>query len=157
VRNVSRRHPSHRAANDVEVPHCPSAQPEMPGAVVLGVVGGTAQEPLVSYLSEPVTISMELLQSVAPVNLTEVFRIAAPCAQNLCCHFESGQCGLARRTVQILPTVVEALPACHLRPNCLWWQQEGKSACFRCPQVVTEDRRPDPLVRLAAGPQANRM
>ena len=34
-------------------PLCPSAQPEMEGSVVLGVVGGTSDEPRVGYLTEP--------------------------------------------------------------------------------------------------------
>jgi hypothetical protein len=48
---------------------------------------------------------------------------------------------LARRVVNLLPLVVGRVPACAIRPNCRWWQQEGKAACLRCPGIVTE--RPD--------------
>ena len=43
------------------------------------------------------------------------------------------------RIVQQLPTVVETLPACQIRSSCRWWLQEGKAACYRCPQMVTND------------------
>jgi hypothetical protein len=43
-----------------------------------------------------------------------------------------------KRLVEIVPTVVSAIPACVLRAQCRWWHQEGAEACKRCPQVVTE-------------------
>jgi hypothetical protein len=42
--------------------------------------------------------------------------------------------------------VVDALPACAIRPACRWWQQEGKAACQRCPQVVTQAYAPSERV-----------
>ena len=38
-------------------PFCPSAQPSMEGAVVFGVVGGTASEPRVGYLTQPLPVT----------------------------------------------------------------------------------------------------
>ena len=71
---------------------CPSAQPDMEGAVAFGVVGGTAEEPVVSYLREPLPVTPELLQLARPVRPTEVFRFAAPCAEGGCRHFDGESC-----------------------------------------------------------------
>jgi len=132
---------------------CPSAQPEMVGSVVLGVVGGTVNEPRVAYLSEPLPVTDELLALSSPVKPTEIFRFAAPCEGNACQHFDGSNCRLATRIVQLLPAVVEVLPPCRLRPNCRWWQQEGKAACVRCPQIVTQIYHPSEQQRQAANPQ----
>ena len=54
-----------------------------------------------------------------------------------CRHFAGGDCTLAQRIVATLDPVVSELPACQIRKTCLWFHQEGKDACLRCPQVVT--------------------
>jgi hypothetical protein len=141
-----------RDADGAPAPLCPSAQPEMAGAVVLGVVGGTVDDPRLAYLDEPRPVTDEVLALAGPVEPTEVFRIAAPCAGGACRHFDGSSCRLAARTVQLLPIVVDVLPACRIRPECRWWLQEGKAACLRCPQVVTESHNPPDLVRTAAAP-----
>jgi hypothetical protein len=116
---------------------CPSALPEMPGGRVFGVVGGTAAEPRLAYLDEAAPATDEVLALAGPVQPTEVFRMAAPCVESKCCHFDGRDCQLATRIVQILPAVTESLPACTIRKDCRWFQQEGKPACMKCPQVVT--------------------
>ena len=121
---------------------CPSAQPDWEGAVVLGVVGGTLEEPRLAYLDEPSPATPELMETTSPVKPTEVFRIAAPCAGSKCVHFDGTNCQLVTRIVNILPRVADALPPCHIRPTCRWYLQEGKSACQRCPQVVTDNYNP---------------
>ena len=40
---------------------CPSAQPEMADAVILGVREATSDGPLISYLQHPVPVTTELL------------------------------------------------------------------------------------------------
>ena len=133
---------------------CPSARSHCQGAQVFGVVGGTADAPEVAYLPTPQLVTDELLQLSGPVRPGEVFRIAAPCACSGCGHFapEASQCRLVEKVVQWLPTVVDKLPPCSIRPECRWWQQEGKAACVRCPQVVTESFIPIPEMRDAAKP-----
>jgi hypothetical protein len=54
------------------------------------------------------------------------------------------------RIVNILPAVVDALPVCLIRSTCRWYEQEGHSACVRCPQVVTELADPTDDFRRAA-------
>jgi hypothetical protein len=132
-------------------PHCPSARPEMAGSVVFGVVGGTVETPRVGYLTRPIPASSEVLALAGPASPGEVFRLGAPCAGAGCLHFDGANCRLAQRIVQGLLPVVDALPPCHLRPTCVWWKQEGRAACLRCPQVVSHAVEPSPeLARAAA-------
>jgi hypothetical protein len=124
----------------------------MEGSVVFGVVGEARGEPMIGYLEEPVSVTPEVMNLAAPVAATEVFRFAAPCAGHGCRHFDGADCRLAGRVVQLLPLTVDLPPACAIRPECRWWQQEGKEACRRCPQIVSEVVGPSDLLRRLAGP-----
>jgi hypothetical protein len=121
----------------VRVLMCPSAQPEMDGSEIFGLVLGSDKLPQVAYLQEYVNPNHEILATAEAVHPTEVFRFAAPCAREQCRHFFGERCRLANRVVQILPAVTDALPPCRLRSECVWWRQEGVAACVRCPQIVT--------------------
>jgi hypothetical protein len=83
---------------------------------------------------------------------TQVLRIAAPCQEKACCHFDGADCRLAVRLVQLLPHAGETLPACQIRPDCRWFQQEGKAACYVCPQIVTYTVNPTEELSRAAAP-----
>jgi hypothetical protein len=137
-----------------DTPLCPSARPEMAGAVIFGVVGGTAQEPRMAHLVQPLPVTEELLALAGPASPLAVFRTAAPCAQSACVHFAQNRCRLASRIVDELPEAVDGLPACRIRPHCRWWQQEGKAACLRCPLIVTEMTNPTEQLRHAVDPAA---
>ena len=76
----------------------------------------------------------------------------APCAGGGCSHFDGSDCRLATKLVQLMPPASKALPACQLRPDCRWWKQEGKTACFRCPSIVTDCYNPSEGQKLAADP-----
>lgn len=131
---------------------CPSARPELADSVVFGVVSGKVAEPSVAYLKQPQPVTDELTTLSSPVTPTEIFRAAAPCAESGCQHFDGKNCRLAMRIVEQLPAVVEELPPCSIRRNCQWWQQEGKAACMRCPQVITDNYNPSELMREVATP-----
>lgn len=133
-------------------PFCPSAQPEMTGAVVFGVMSGAAFDPRVEYLDARLPVTPEVLALSGPVQPTEVFRFGAPCAGAGCRHFDGAACRLATKLVQLAPPATSTLPACKLRPDCRWWRQEGKAACMRCPQVVTLSYQPGDAIRRAADP-----
>jgi hypothetical protein len=135
-----------------QAPLCPSAQPDWQGSVAIGVVGGSADDPRVAHFPNTLPVTEGLLVLAKPVTPSEVFRFAAPCLCNGCAHFESEHCRLAARIVQLLPAVTERLPGCSIRPNCRWWKQEGKAACLRCPQVVTDNYNPSERMRDAATP-----
>ena len=134
---------------------CPSARPELVDSVVFGVVTGTVKEPRVTYLKQPQSVTDELMALSSPVTPTEVFRIAAPCATKSCQHFDGKSCRLAMRIVEKRSAVVEELPPCSIRRDCRWYQQEGKVACMRCPQVVTDNYNPSELIREVATPTAS--
>jgi hypothetical protein len=131
---------------------CPSAQPDWEGAKVFGIVMGTVAKPRLAYLAKTQPISQEHFELTSPVSPAEVFRIAAPCATNKCQHFENGHCQLVYRTIAHLEPVTENLPQCLIRASCRWWSEHGKAACYRCPQVVTNNFQPDEKIILAATP-----
>jgi hypothetical protein len=111
----------------------------MPGrGVVIGVVAGTAAHPKLIPLDKPEPVTEEIFKLAAPHHPSEVFRIAAPCAEGGCKNFGNGFCHLAKAVVKS-PEVVDDLPFCRIRARCVWWHQEGKSACLRCPEVVTNN------------------
>ena len=129
---------------------CPSAQPEIADCVAFGVVGGTAAQPRVAWLERPVPLTQELLGLAGPVHPTEVLRLAAPCQEGACCHFDGTDCRLATRLVQLLPAVTEPLPPYQIRADCRWFLQEGRMACKRCPQIVTCALNPSEELNRAA-------
>ena len=135
-------------------PLCPSARPEWENSTVFGVVTGTVEGPRVTYLNQRQPVTDELMALSGSVTPTEVFRIAAPCAGKGCQHFDGRDCRLAMRIVQQLPTVAQELPPCSIRRDCRWWQQEGKAACMRCPQVITDNYNPSELIHEVATPTA---
>jgi hypothetical protein len=141
----------------VALPLCPSALPGADGSVVFGVVGECAQGLRVDYLEQVVPVSESVLALAKNVEPTEIFRFGAPCAERACQHFDGADCRLARRIVRLLPAVGDGLPPCQLRPDCRWWQQEGKAACLRCPQIVSATYGPSDLLRLVASPSADEM
>ena len=61
-------------------PSARAAQPHMEGSTVLGVVGGTPEQPRLAYLAEPRPVTEDLLALAAPVLPTAIFRFGAPCA-----------------------------------------------------------------------------
>lgn len=131
---------------------CPSSRPESPDSVVFGVISGTVTESRVVYLNKPQPITDELIALAAPVTPAEIFRTASPCATNGCQHFDGKDCRLATRIVEKMPAVAENLPPCSIRRDCRWWQQEGKAACMRCPQVITDNYHPSELMLEVAKP-----
>jgi hypothetical protein len=118
---------------------CPSSRPDTPDSMVFGIIGGTVTDPRIAYLKEPQPVTEELIARAAPVTPTEIFRTASACAESKCLHFDGQGCHLAMRIVEKLPVVAENLPPCAIRRDCRWWQQEGKAACMRCPQVITDN------------------
>ena len=116
---------------------CPSAQPGMDQCRVLGVVNRDGPAPILEYLNHYVPATPEVLAMAAPLKPTEVFRLAATCAEHKCPHYDGADCRLATRVVQIMPAVVDSLPPCIIRKNCRWYTQEGGAACKRCPEIAT--------------------
>ena len=82
---------------------------------------------------------------------TEVFRLAATCAEHKCPHFDGADCRLATRVAKMLPPVVDSLPPCVIRKECRWFAQEGAAACLRCPEITTVSYDLSPLVREVSG------
>ena len=130
---------------------CPSAQPGMDRARILGVVEHDGSDAVVAYLSEHVEATPDVLAMAAPLKPTEIFRLAATCAESKCPHFDGVDCRLATRVVELMDPVVEALPPCLIRKECRWYSQEGAAACRRCPAVTTVTYDLSAKVREVAG------
>ncbi len=138
-------------------PSCPSAQPEMEGARVFGVLTGAPDAPRVGYLERALPLDSELSAELAPVlegvSPTQVLRIAARCEEKRCGHFNGVRCTLADRIRAALPPVVEQLPPCAIRSTCRWYAEQGREICFRCPQITTLNvGSEDTVLREAATP-----
>lgn len=118
--------------------YCPSADPSMPNASLLGVHTEKDGVARLAYLDQLAPVTEELLALSSPLEPTRVFRFTAPCATGACAHFDGADCRLATRIVDRLEPAVDELPECPVRPVCRWWSQEGKAACVRCPMVATE-------------------
>ncbi len=125
-----------------EVLFCPSAQPGLNQSLILGIVDKRGDESQVTLLSRPVKVSVGTMSAFfgSTTRPTEVFRFAAPCEKGGCRNWSGSHCRVAEQLVQILPAISAGLPECSLRPMCRWFQQEGRSACERCPQVLTDDQ-----------------
>ena len=126
----------------------------MAGARIIGVLDGSATEPRVAFLGPGVRLEPDAAaRAAAPMPPTEVFRYAAVCEQSHCQHFGAGRCALAKRIVDQLEPVVDALPVCQIRASCRWFAEQAGAACRRCPQVLTRIRfGDDPLSRAALPP-----
>jgi len=118
---------------------------------VLGVVRRNGPAPMLEYLNEHLPAGPEVLAMAAPLKPTDMFRLAATCAEHKCPHFDGADCRLATRVVQILPAVVDSLPPCIIRKDCRWYSQEGGAACKRCPEVTTVSYDLSPQMREVSG------
>ena len=125
---------------------CPSAQPDMEDAQVLGVLEPGPDGRRLTYVNGLVPVTDALLDSTGPVPPTLVYRFAARCMEGRCRHFEGGRCGLGQRMAEGLDATVDRLPPCAIRKTCRWHAEVGPTACFRCSQVVTRIENPAPEV-----------
>jgi len=135
---------------------CPSAQPDMQQARVIGVLGGSAAEPRIAYLAKEVVIPAAEVPATPGVDPVEAFRFAARCEGHRCAQHvageKGGRCGLGARIVDQLEPVVASLPPCTIRATCRWYAEQGRDACVRCPQVVTLIPRDGSRLSRAAQP-----
>jgi hypothetical protein len=130
---------------------CPSAQPGMGDVRLLGVISRDGETPTLAYLDEPVAPTPEMLALAEPLPVSHVFRLAANCEEKKCHHFDGARCQLAVRIANMLPEVVDSLPACTIRPECRWFRQEGRAACVRCPQIITGTFEADEVLKEVCG------
>jgi len=133
---------------------CPSATPEIEGAVLFGVVSRIEGRAHVDWLETTTPVTPEILALTGDTPPTKVLRIAAKCQEAFCAHFDGEECQLVGRLVAALPPVADERFPCAIRGDCRWFWQEGLSACERCSQISTHDDHPDGALREAARPFA---
>lgn len=116
---------------------CPSAQPDMEDARVLGVLMETPEGTRVGYLNAVQPVTPDLLELAEGFKPTQIMRFAARCEEGRCTHFDGRDCRLASRIIERMEAVSIGLPPCTIRRTCRWHAQEGPEACHRCSQVAT--------------------
>ena len=133
---------------------CPSAPADRPESVVLGVRSG--EDGRITYLAEPIPAAEVLGAIPAGIAPTRVLRFASHCVSE-CGNRIGTACGLVER-IRAVPSETDsaAVPRCHLRPRCTWWNQVGVEACLRCPAVTTMGSPDDALTALVADPATTR-
>ena len=129
---------------------CPSAQPDMEGARIFGLIGGTVEQPRIQYLKKSAVVGKDSESKLGDIDPTKVFRYAATCERSRCQHFSGETCALANRVANQLTPVVDVAPSCQIRNTFRWHAEQGVQACLRCPQVVTMiPRRDDALNKIS--------
>ena len=133
---------------------CPSAPWKQEGAVVFGIVGGSAKAPKVMFLKQMMAPTPALEAKLGGVEPEEVFRVAAPCAGAGCQHHDAATqgCTLATNIVRHADQVQDQWATCGIRATCVWWTQEGSEACVRCPQIATRNQLAGEEIRRASAP-----
>lgn len=134
---------------------CPSAGPERPESVVLGVQSPESGQ--VVYLAEPIPAAQAAAMVPEGIDPRRILRFAAHCNQR-CPNNSAGDCTLVER-LQAVPVRQEhahQIPRCHLRQDCQWWTQVGVEACRRCPALVTVRTAGDEFGDLVADPATTR-
>lgn len=63
---------------------CPSAQPDMAEARVIGILSGTPEAPRIAYLKDEARIDPADLPDLGPLEPMQVFRFAARCEEGRC-------------------------------------------------------------------------
>ncbi|MFF7614110.1 hypothetical protein [Streptomyces lavendulae] len=130
---------------------CPSGEARAPESVILGVRSGSDGQ--VVYLADPVPASEVLGTLPQGIEPTRVLRFASHCV-SACANRRGDDCSLVERVLTLPSATADtrAVPRCHLRARCQWWQQSGVAACHRCPAVTTATFREDELATLVADP-----
>jgi hypothetical protein len=132
---------------------CPSAPSEIAeGQIFAVVLRGDEARNAVAYLNRTTPMREDLRLRSDLVSTEEVFRVAGPCGERRCRHFDGAHCGLAQRITELLAPSVDRLPRCAIRSSCRWWAEQRASACVRCPSIATLDMEPAPELVEAATP-----
>jgi hypothetical protein len=116
---------------------CPSSRCA-PGAVLLGIVDADGH---VGYVSPRLTVDAAFVEAAHRGRMPEKrFRFASPCIEGGCRHWDGERCAVADAAADSSTPSAARLPACSIRPDCLWFAQRGVDACAACSYVVTEPR-----------------
>ncbi|MFC1408916.1 hypothetical protein ACEZCY_06415 [Streptacidiphilus sp. N1-12] len=129
---------------------CPSGLADRPESVVLGVRSG--EDGSVAYLAEPVPAKEVISLVPEGIEPRRILRFASHCESD-CRQRVGTECGLVNRIVALPgPPRGSAVPRCHLRSQCMWWNQRGVDACHHCPAVSSLVSKDDDLGNLVADP-----
>ena len=135
---------------------CPSvAEISEETVAFAAIVPSRSGNPVVGYFNNPVSseVASSLLANVN-VEAGQIFRLAAPCAEDKCKNFGNGSCQLSTRIVESFSSNAVHVPPCSIRASCRWWREHGSDICRKCAAVVSVDPRRPPEERSVAEPQS---
>jgi len=114
---------------------CPSAPP---GKETL-LLGRFTEEGNLAFAAKPLRVTEAFLAAAAEGgDIGKRFRFTAPCLQHRCSRWRDGVCAVGEAAVRVAGEFGEptSLPACYIRPQCRWFEQQGAPACRACPHIV---------------------
>jgi hypothetical protein len=92
----------------------------------------------VSFISDKVIINEEFVQIAHEGRTPEKrFRFGGTCVEGSCKQWTGSRCGVIDQVIESVDAG-KHLPDCSIRTQCRWYAQNGESACFVCPFVVTD-------------------
>lgn len=117
---------------------CPSSKCR-DGSLLLGIV---KEDGHVDMLKQAIPITEDFVNTAMQGRLPEMrFRFAGNCAKNGCRQWTGTRCGIIDKMLNHIQDAIpesDGLPACSIRSQCRWYNQNGAEACKICPWVITE-------------------
>jgi hypothetical protein len=108
------------------------------------LVGVVLSDGRVAFAADRIEVDAEFVEVARRGRVPEKrFRFASPCLRGGCEQWAEGQCGVIGRVMADTrrDNLQRVLPACSIRSNCRWFEQEAAAACAVCPLVITDMRR----------------
>lgn len=101
---------------------------------------GVRQHGKIAILPNPLELDQEFISQLKDGSPPENrFRFVSTCRLRGCKQWSGQACGVAKHVMQFVKSVEgEPTPACSIRPQCRWHQQEGPSICRVCPYIITD-------------------
>lgn len=115
---------------------CPSSRAQK-GARLLGIRQEDGQ---VAILPQPLLIDESFIEEASKRSPAEQqFRFTNKCVESGCQQWTGSRCGVADTIVSVMNGLVVSneLPACAIRQQCRWFNQNGAESCKVCSFVIT--------------------
>ena len=113
---------------------CPSYIGKV-GAQLFGVVNKDGK---VQFIT-PLTVTEDFLElNKDQNNLEQRFRFTGKCVEKGCAQWnsEESKCSLSHKVQNFNSNQKAELSFCPIRPQCRWFFQDGKEACFSCNEIT---------------------
>lgn len=115
---------------------CPSSRAQK-GARLLGIRQADGQ---VAILPQPLLINDAFIEAASKHSPAEQqFRFTNKCVESGCRQWTGSRCTVADSVLSVMNelAVSNELPACAIRQQCRWFNQNGADSCKVCSFVIT--------------------